>query len=477
MALRTICAIVGSALLLAGCEGGANISAPDDAWPRDAATAAPWGTATSAPAGQPRDDLPTDASLGDYLGYAALHNPGLAAAFNRWKAALQRVPQVRALPDPRFTYRYYIKEVETRVGPQRNSVQLAQTFPWLGTLSLRGDAAAAHARAERQRFEQAKLTLFHQVKAAYHEYYHLGQAIAITEENVKLLALLESVIRARYRAAVASHPDLIRLQVEQGKLADRLRDLRDLRDPIVARLNAAMNRPAGAPLGSFPTAIAQPAVTISDDQMLALQAQMSPQLKALEAEIAGRRAAVELARKAYFPNVTLGLTYIDTARATGGRNPDGDGRDPLIAMVSVNLPIWRDKLDAGVREARRRLTAQRRKRTDTANNLAAELKMTLYQFRQAGRRAELYRDSLVPRVTQSFHATRKAYAAGKAGFSDFVDTQRTLLEFQLIYQRALTDRATALAKLERLVGQEIPHEIPVDRNEPAAPNVQSGETE
>ena len=38
----------------------------------------------------------------------ALANLRLEAAFLEWKAALERAPQARALPDPRFTYRYFI---------------------------------------------------------------------------------------------------------------------------------------------------------------------------------------------------------------------------------------------------------------------------------------------------------------------------------------------------------------------------------
>jgi hypothetical protein len=61
-------------------------------------------------------ELTGSSGVSDYLAYAALNNAGLQAAFDRWKAALERVPQVKALPDPRFNYRYFIEEVETRVG-------------------------------------------------------------------------------------------------------------------------------------------------------------------------------------------------------------------------------------------------------------------------------------------------------------------------------------------------------------------------
>jgi hypothetical protein len=66
--------------------------------------------------------LTESSSLEDYLAYGALNNPGLQAAFQEWQAALERIPQVRALPDPRLTFAYLIREVETRVGPRQAKI-------------------------------------------------------------------------------------------------------------------------------------------------------------------------------------------------------------------------------------------------------------------------------------------------------------------------------------------------------------------
>ena len=85
--------------------------------------------------------LDATASLGDYLTYAALHNPEVEAAYYRWQAAMEAVPQARTLPDPRLTYARYIEEVETRTGPQENRLGLSQTFPWFGTLRTKGERA------------------------------------------------------------------------------------------------------------------------------------------------------------------------------------------------------------------------------------------------------------------------------------------------------------------------------------------------
>ena len=400
-------------------------------------------------------ELSDKSGLNDHLTYAALNNAALEAAFERWKAALARIPQVRALPDPRFTYKYFIEEVETRVGAQRQAFELAQTFPWFGKLALRGDVAAAAAETARRHYETARLALFYKVRDAWYEYYYLKHAIAITKENVQLLKHIESVVRIRYKAAAAGHPDVIRAQVELGKLADRLAALTDLRGPIVAKLNAALNRPAETPL-PWPPDLAEPQVAVTDGQLLAWMAQSNPELKALDSEISRNGHRIELAKKDYFPDVTVGLSYVDTAGATGTMRPDESGDDPLIAMVSVNLPIWRRKLDAGLREARLRRLAAVAEKQEKTNSLGAALKLAAYRFRDAERKLDLYRDTLLPKATESLKATEASFRAGKANFTDLIDAQRILLEFALAQQRALADKAQHLAKLEMLVGKRIP---------------------
>ncbi|MDD5134803.1 MAG: TolC family protein [Phycisphaerae bacterium] len=398
-------------------------------------------------------ELTENSGLPDYLAYAALNNPGLEAAFNRWKAALDRVPQVKALPDPRFTYRYFIEEVETRVGPQRQGFEISQLFPWFGKLELRGDIAGQAANAARQRYEAAKLKLFFEVKDAYYEYYYLTKSIAITKENIDLVRHLESVAQSRYKAAAGTHPDVIRAQVEMGKLEDRYRTQLDLQQPIVARLNAALNRPVDANI-PWPTEIQFNDIAIIDQELLARLVVENPELKALDFEITQNKKNIELAKKEYYPDFTLGLGIIDTGDAIAG-NPRDNGKDPVIAMVSVNIPLWHEKYSAGVREARSRYLAARGERTEKINSLSSTLKMALYRFRDAERKIDLYRDALLPKAEESLKVTESGFRTATATFTDLIDAQRILLEFALSYERALADRSQSLAKLEMLVGQQI----------------------
>ena len=405
--------------------------------------------------------LPTlddSAALEDYLAFAALNNPGLEAAFNRWKAALERIAQERSLPDPRFTYRNFIREVETRVGPQRQALSLSQMFPWFGKLELRGGMAAEAAEAAKQRFENERLALFFEVKYAFYEYYYLGRAIEVVRQNFELVEYLESVARARYKTASAGHPDVIRAQVEMGKLEDQLSSLRDLLVPVVARLNAVLNRETNLKL-PLPQSIPDDALAITDDEVLKHLAEGSPVLKALDHEVERARHAVALARKNYYPDITLGGGYTDVGVAeknmsTGGR-PSDSGKDIWMMSVSLNLPIWRNKYAAGEREARAQYLGALGARTQRENSLTATTQRTLFEYRDAGRKIALYRDVLISKAKESIGSTETAFRSGSASFLDLVDAERSLLEFELSYERALANRAQRLAELEMLVGRTL----------------------
>ena len=64
-----------------------------------------------------------------YLTTAAENNPELKARFNEYMAALEQVPQVKSLADPRIAFGYFIQPVETRVGPQNAKISIDQMFP------------------------------------------------------------------------------------------------------------------------------------------------------------------------------------------------------------------------------------------------------------------------------------------------------------------------------------------------------------
>ena len=397
-------------------------------------------------------------TLPEYLKYASLHNAGLKAAFEQWKAALEEVPQAGALPDPRFTYGYFIKEVETRVGPQQQRVSITQTFPWFGTIEARKDAAAAEAKAAKQRFEAARLQLFYRVKDAFHEYLYLHRAIEIAQENLDLIRHFEEVARAKYIAATAQHPDIIRAQVQLAILEDKVKELQELRVPIVARLNAVLNPPAPIEL-PWPVREEMDPVDIEREELLAILVRENPQLQAKDFELLGAQNRIELAKKRSYPDLGVGVDWIDTDGAVAPNTRDS-GKDPVILMFTMNLPIWRKSYRGAEQQARARVRRTRFERKDLQNDLIAQAAEVLYAFEDSGRKLALYGDILVPKAEELVGASETAYTAWTIDFLSLIDAQQTLLQYQLLLERTRANHQQRLAELEMLVGADVPRVEP-----------------
>ena len=392
--------------------------------------------------------LDRNSTLDDYISYALLNNPGLKAAYEKWQAALEKVAPARTLPDPKLTFSNYIKEVETRVGPQKYALSVSQTFPWFGKLDLRGKAALEAANAEKARYDAAKLILISKIKKLYYQYSYLAQSIKITRDNITLVSNFEDVATARYKSGAGLQNAVIKIQVELGKLEDRLTSLKDSVTPAAAKLNSAMNRSPSAIL-PVPENIPDEKMTLDKSELVSRLKTNNPNLKVLDYMAEKDNYMISLSGKNYYPDVTLGVNYIDTAPRYDAAPPD-NGKDPLVASISVNLPIWRKKYDAEAREAMAEHRSAVRSREELENSLIADLEMAVFELRDAERKIALYGSNLIPKAEQNVSINQLAFSSDKASFLDLIDAQRMLLEFQLAEKKARADYDKALTEIEML---------------------------
>jgi len=392
-------------------------------------------------------------TLSDYLRLAAENNRGLEAAYHRWQAALAEIPRAASPPQPRLTYGYFISEVETKVGPQQHRIGLSQSLPWPSKLSSRrriGEHAAAAAQAE---YESARQELLLRVKSVYFDLYYLEAAIAVTEENVLLLRSLERVILARYRSGDLPHSTLIRAQVELGKLEDRLASLRERRRPAAAAMNALLNRPTDSRV-SFPRSLPESNLNVHQDRLSSLLENRNPELLAARHRVDKQDEAAGLAGRSAWPDLVVGVDYLVTGHSDPAGTPDS-GKDPIIAMLGISLPLWRGRIRGESAAGRSSQVAAASQYADRRLLLQAELESALYGYRDAGRQVRLYGEELLPKATQSLEVTRQSFEAGRSDFSTFVDAQRLLLEFSLQLERARVEKARSLARIEGLVATPV----------------------
>lgn len=398
--------------------------------------------------------LTPESTPDDYVRYGLYHSARVEAAYQRWRAASERLPQVRALPDPRLTFGFFLDEVETRTGAQQARIGVQQRFPWLGKLRDKEDAASRAALGAWQRFEAVRLGVAEQVIVKLHDLAYLDAATKITRDNLELLRSFEDVLRARYRVGESSHPELIRVQVELGQLEDRVASLESMRPSYVAALNAELNRPATTQvpvIEELPGRIA----SINATKLAEIAARSNPTLLALDEQAEEQRFLAEVARKNGLPDLTVGLDTILTDEASASSVSES-GDDPILLSFGINVPLWREKYDAGVREAMARRLAIASDRADQAQQISAEIQRAWFEHTDADRRVRLYERTLIPKAEESLRASLSSFTAGNASFLDLLDTERTLLEFAVEAERSRADRGKALARLNTLVGEPVP---------------------
>ncbi len=400
------------------------------------------------------DVIVKNLTLDEYIRLGLKRNPQLKSAFYQWKAAMKKVPQAFSLPDPQFSFTEYIEPVETRVGPQNKAFSVKQKLPLPDKLWIRKSKTFEAAEAFYHMFEKAKLDVTYKITDVYYEYAYLYKTILLTKENMTLLTNFENVAQSRYATGLTKNQDLLKVQVELGTLENDLYSLEDKRSALMARLNTLLNLPET-------TVLPWPKVSFENIQSKKMQEEIetlvlklkenNPQLLSINNKIEQNKENVKLAKRAYFPDLTVGFTQVDTGDALNPSLNDS-GKNAQMVMFSVNVPIWFDRINAGIQEARASLKATENARINKENELLSQLIFVHYKFNDALRQSRLYKDGLIPKAVQTLNATKTGYEAGKVDFLSLIDAQRMLLNFQLAYYRHAVNVQQRLAQLNTLIG-------------------------
>jgi outer membrane protein TolC len=379
----------------------------------------------------------------DYLEYAEAHNAGIKSSYQQWQAAVEEVPQAKALPDPQVSYDYWTKQSDSQM---KQTLGVMQMFPWFGKIDARTDAAIKSAEAAQQRYQAARLSLFKEVKEGFYEFVFLARATDIAIENLELFKHFEEVARTKHLTMEAGHPDVIRAQVEIAKMEDVLRGLKQLREPTVSRLRTALTLPAETNL-PWPRAEEFNVAEIDNEQLVNLLRQKNPELASLTYEQMAAKSRIALAEKNFYPDIGVGVMW---------ENMDSPGgRDGVAMVFQMNLPLWRDSYRAGVRQAQAQKASIEQQKVDTENVLLTKAAQAHYEYRDSIRKIRLYRDMLIPKGKELLQASETAYRGGTIDFLSLIDAQRMLLDYHLSYERATADNRQKLAELEMLVGTEL----------------------
>ena len=396
-------------------------------------------------------DLTTNSSLGDFLTYAMLNQPQVEAAYYDWAASVENITVARSLPDLQFTFQMYIQNLITSVMPG-----LMAQIPWTGKLRLQAEAATAESRAKYFTFEGMALQAAYDVKRGYYQLWFLDKKIAVDREMLQLLAKLERIARAQNETGQATLQDVYRAQIESDRLKTEIANLEDSRHSLGAQFKAALGLTRDQSDPPVPVHFESTPLDLSPEQILDTAFARNPQLKAMEAEVRQAQASLDLAHKSKLPDVTIGSSV--DVKAT-----------PWLywPQATVTLPIWRDKVAAGIAAAQTGQRAAQARLTAGQIRLTVEFAEKSYAYREVNRNLNLLQEQLIPKAQRSLEIARSGYLAGKTDFFNLIDAERSLLEFRLSEIDARTQRELTLSELSLLIAGVPPANAPLLPGEPA----------
>jgi outer membrane protein TolC len=374
-----------------------------------------------------------------------------------YKASKETIKSAGALDDPEVAF--LIKDLPTdtwafNTDPMtQKMLELSQKFPFPGKRRLRSEVAAEQSRSEEYNYQDKANEVRAKVVTAY---WGLSMAYSNFDLTQRSKAAWEQVVKVaetRYSVGQGMQADVLQAQVELGNYLDRLFQWTQKQQSFQADLNALRSKPPQT-LISRPQPLRPRPFGLRLEELLA-QTEARPQLQALKALIVKQEKAVDLAKKEYFPDMTVGLSY--GFRDTLAPPFNLKQADMFSSKVMFNLPIWQAaKIKPRIREEMAKQDAAKEAHQSAQNQLAAAIKDRHAKLLRLDQQITLFEQGIIPQARQAAAASLSAYQVGTLPFNQLYQNQIAVYNAEMQLQEYLKDFEENWAELEWLVGAELP---------------------
>ncbi|PTX21424.1 outer membrane protein TolC [Pontibacter mucosus] len=455
-------------------------------------------------------------TLEEYLVMAGENNPQLKATYAEYQAALQKVPQAGALPDPEATFSFFLQPMDRYMGREVGSASIMQMFPWFGSLDAAKTEANYMAQMKFTSFIEAKINLYHTVRTTWLSLYQLDEEVKLLERELEILKSLERVALAKYKSGpAASAPaaqrqssgaapaqsmagstssgmagmgggstggsstassgsgsmggmsgggsmassgssmvDVILIRVQVKDMENRLQLLRDSRKPKVAAFNSMLNRDLNLEVQVADT-LAPVALPASLSLIQDSIRQNHPMLKMYEWDEKAREAQLRMAKLMGRPMIGVGLEYmVFKPRPDDMSQMAMGGENMVMPMVSISLPIYRKKYKAAQKEAQFAQEAATQNREATENMLFAELSGLLYDYDRTSKTLQLLEEQIVLNE-QAIRLLTTNYSVAGAGIEEILRQRQAILTLKQQQLQAVTEQHVTVSAINRMMNSDI----------------------
>ena len=387
-----------------------------------------------------------------------LRNPGIRAAEQRVRAALQRYGQAANLDEILRQYQAFTEAVMPGVGPMKGREPAQMKFPYPDMVALKGQVVNQEVRAAVESLEIARRDALTMARKAYWNQGFLGEALRLTGEMERLLGDLLAVATTRYESGKASFQDVVKVQIRLDILVEERNTLEEQRRNTRAAIRRLTALEPAAPVGEPVRGLASTAVP-DLDALYPLARQRRQELRRLDAMIGKmeRMVAMGEVRLHADPTLNLSLYPAEEVVQTGTARMREPYAVTTAASMGVGTPIkaWYGSGEAYLRETREKLGALREQRRDLEAMVQLQVRESWFSLDRAVREQALYAGSIVELSETALEVSSRGYETGTVMFADVIASTTSWLQAHLSAERRRADIGVARAGLAAAVGVDL----------------------
>lgn len=373
------------------------------------------------------------------------NNPNIEAARQAWRAALAQYPKESNIDDPVLQYSFAplsIASSEVRYG---QTIQLSQMFPWPGKRSMAGEVALAEAEAAREDYAATRLQLALMASLLFDQYYAVERSLELNAQHRALAEDIKRAAEARYEVGQGSQSDPLQAEIELAQVEYQRLTLTSRRAIITAQMNGLLHNRPDLALPPPPKELDLPEMPALEAPALQQEALANrPEIKAQQAQLAGRHKARELADRAYYPDLGVMAQYSSMF---------AEYQHQWMLGFSVNLPLQLGARDASVTQAEASIAQVRAKLAGVSDEIRVEVEQARQQLIEAQAVVQLFQERLLPAARAQIDAARAGYVTGRESFQSLIAAERSLRNVEIEYQEMLATLGERRAELMRTLGR------------------------
>ena len=394
-------------------------------------------------------------SLDDLIDEALEKSPYVQVFKMNKDALWERPSQVKFWDDPKVTLGVTNLPTDdfdfNKQDMTQKTVSVMQNIPFPGISRLKEKAAVEEAKGAEKELANVEIRTVNAVKTTYYDLYFVHNAIIITDENIDLMKKFVELTQSKYEVGNGLQEDILKAQVELYKLQEKMINLKQKEASIKADMLRLLNRNDGEPLQGVPK-IDKTVNTLSFEDLKITVLEENPLLQQLDHTVAQKETEYLLAKKSYFPNFSITAAY--------GQRDDGlDDKhrsDFMSLLVGVNVPIWsKSKQNKKVAETQLRILQAKAQLQSVNNDISYKLNDLEARIKKEKALVVLYKEQIIPEASQSLDSNMSAYQVGRLDFLNLLNSQMTLLNYEIKFHKVMSDLEKNFADLEVVVGKRI----------------------